>query len=345
MIPYPLRFHLAMEIPIVLTAAVCIGMLADRRPVIGKVAVVVVLIFCARQIRPYRQFSRIAFQDIDIARTPEYDLAKWADANMQGQRIFTRGTFGFWLNVFTETPQVSGFFDQSLSNFEDRIASYVISAGYRTDQESADYSLLWLKAWAGDAIQLGGPKTADFYKDFQFPDRFRGVLPLVWSHGDDYVYRVPERTPGLARVVRIRDLVRHAPYNGIDVTELRPFVQALDDASLPQARFHWQGANSAVISGSFAPDQAVAVAINYDPGWTAGVDGRSVPLHADGLGLIAIEPHCAGACAIEMHWSARWEPAFAIGMFLLALGASAAWWWLTRCKEIPGSGSPAVRTA
>jgi hypothetical protein len=345
MIPYPMRFHLAMEIPILLTVGFVLHFLTERWPGVGFVAVAAVLIFCAVQIRPYRQFSRVAFQKIDISKTPEYDLAKWADAHMQGQRIYTRGTFGFWLNAFTETPQSSGFFDQSISNFEDRIASYVTAAGYRSDQESADYSLLWLKAWAADAIQLGGPNTADFYKDDQFPERFRGVLPVVWSRGDDFVYRVPERTEGLARVVRARDLVKHAPANGIDVAELRPFVQALDDSSLPQARFHWQGANAAQISGSFAPDQVLAVAINYDPGWMATVNGHAVPLRADGLGLIAIEPNCSGPCTVEMHWSQRWEPAFVLTMFLLALGISVIWCWITRYRGNPGSDLRAAQPA
>jgi len=327
MIPQAMRFHIAMEIPIILTAAIFGTMMVSRRPTTATVVALAVLIFCIFQVRNYWQYSRVAFQPIDVTKTPEYDLAKWSAANMQGQRIFTRGTFGFWLNVFTETPQAAGFFEQSLSNVEDTIETYVVTTGYLSDKESADYSLLWLKAWAADAIQLGGPNSADVYKDYLFPNRFRGVLPMVWSRGDDWVYRVPERTPGIARVVRIRDLVRHAPINGIDVAELRPFVQALDDFSLPTARFRWQGVNAAVISGSLAPDQAVAVSINYDPGWTATSNGRTVPLHADGLGLVAIEPNCSGACEIEMKWSARWEPAFAGAAFLLALGSSIMWCW------------------
>jgi len=330
MIPYPLRFHLAMEIPLILTAAIVGRMLVEKRPLARKIAVAALLLFCVFQIRNYRQYGRRQIQQIDIAKTPEYDMAKWCDANMHGQRIFTRGTFGFWLNAFTETPQVSGFFDQSLTNFEDRIASYVIAAGYRSDSESADYALLWLKAWAADAIQVGGPNTADFYKDYQFPNRFRDTLPLAWSRGDDSVYRVPERTPGLARVVPMAMLVRHRPANGIDVTELRPFVKALDDVSLPKAQFQWQGPNAAKISGIFAPGQAIAVAINYDSGWTANSGGHSVPLRADGLGLIAIEPACSGTCEIRMQWSPRWEPAFGIAVFLLALISSAVWWWVTR---------------
>jgi hypothetical protein len=330
MIPYPIRFHLAMEIPLVLIAAIIgTGFLRDR-PGAARVAIAAVLVFCSFQVVTYRRYLHAQVQPIDITKTSEYQMGKWADANMGGERIFTRGTFAFWFNAFTETPQVSGFFDQSISNHEDRIASYIISAGFHSDRESGDYSLLWLKAFAAGGVQIGGPATADFYKDFHFPDRFKGILPIAWQRGDDYVYRVPERTGELARIVRDGDLVRHAPANGIDVTELRPFVQALDDPSLPGARFHWQGSNAAVISGVVSRGQAISVAINYDPGWSANVAGHAVPLHADGLGLIAIEPGCDGPCEIQMRWTQRWEPPFSLGAFGLALAISLIWCFRSR---------------
>jgi hypothetical protein len=135
--------------------------------------------------------------------------------------------------------------------------------------------------------------------------------------------------------------VRHAPDDGIDVTELRPFVQALDDPSLPVARFHWQGSNATLISGVASRGQAVSVAINYDPGWTASVAGRAVPLHADGLGLIAIEPGCDGPCEIQMRWTPGWEPAFVLGAFGLALAISCVWCF--RSKGNPESRSVGAR--
>jgi len=330
MIPYPLRFHLALEIPLILIAAIVGTMLLRDRPSAARAAIAAVLVFSAFQVVTYRRYLRAQIQPIDITKTSEYQMAKWADANMGGERLFTRGTFAFWFNAFTETPQVSGFFDQSISNHEDRIASFLISTGFRSDRESGEYSLLWLKAFAAGAMQLGGPATADFYKDFHFPDRFKGILPIVWQRGDDYVYRVPERTGGLARVVRDGDLVRHAPASGIDVTELRAFVHALDDPSLPITRFHWQGSNAATMSGIVSRGQAISVAINYDPGWSAKVAGHAVPLHPDGLGLIVIEPGCDGPCEVQMRWTQRWEPPFALGAFGVALAISLIWCFRSR---------------
>jgi hypothetical protein len=330
-IPYPGRFHLAMEIPLIVVGAICAMGIVARWPVLQKPALAVLLIFCAIQTYNYRRFAHAMIHPLKMQETSQYRMARWADAHMAGQRIFTRGTFAYWLNAFTETPQMGGFFDQSISNNEDRIASYVVSAGFETNPQSADISLLWLKAWAADAIHIGGPKTVDFYRDYSFPDRFRNTLPVVWSIGDDAIYRVPERTEGLARVVRAADLMKHKPVNGIDLAELRPFVAALDDPSLPQARFAWQGANAAHISGTLAPGQVYSVAINYDPGWTATHDGKPVPLHADGMGIIALEPGCNGPCDIDLHWSQRWEPPFVITAFLLALAGSAAWCGIAWC--------------
>jgi hypothetical protein len=149
------------------------------------------------------------------------------------------------------------------------------------------------------------------------------------------VYRVPERTPGLARVVRRRDVIAHAPANGIDVTELRPFVAALDDPSLPLSKFEWQDADDARITGTLTPDEVYSVAVNYDKGWTASRDGHDVPLHADGMGMIVVEPGCSGNCEIRLHWSAGWEPAFVIAAFLLTLAGCVAWCLVTRYRETP----------
>ncbi len=346
MIPQPVRFHLAMEIPFALAIASCALWIARRwrvlnRPAIKLPAIALLTVLCSLQAYNYRRYARTLIRPLEIENAAEYQMAQWCEANMGGQRIFTAGTFGFWLNDFTSTPQMSGFFDQSISNFENRVASYIVPAGYHSDRESADYSLLWLKAWAAAAIQIGGPKTADVYHDFLFPDRFRSLLAIVWSHGDDYVYRVPERTEGLARVVRRRDLIRNAPANGIDVAELRPFVAALEDPALPPAHFEWRGTNNAAVTGSFAPDQVISVAVNFDPGWTATMNGRPVRLYPDGMGMIVLEPNCSGNCAVQMHWSPGREPAALIITFLLTVAGCATWCILTRRREPPGTNRPA----
>jgi hypothetical protein len=187
-----------------------------------------------------------------------------------------------------------------------------------------------LKAFAVEGIAMGGPNSREYYKDFKHPYRFQGRLPLLWRSGDDFIYRVPKRTPGLARVVPQAALVRHPPVNGIDVNELRPFVRALDDPSLPVADFTWTDANTAHVSGILSAGQAISIAVTWDPGWSAMANGRTVPVRADGIGLIAVDPNCADACEVRLSWSPGLEPRIAITIALLTLIALTGWCFAVR---------------
>lgn len=325
LVPQPMRFHVALELPMVLTGVFLVQGFLKRQPRWKAAAGVMVLIFCAIQTYHFRQHSRTMARPLQVHESVEYQEARWLDTHLNGARVAVPGTVSFWMNSFTEVPQFAGCCEQSVVNRQNFVANYIVGAGFRTEEESADYSLLWLKAWAVQAAAIGGPASREAYKAFQFPRRFHGRLPLLWSAGDDYIYRVPERATGLARIVRASDVVRHAPANGIDVGELRPFVAALEDPALPLASFAWKGTNEAIIHGLLQPGEVVSVAINYHSGWTAFAGGQPAEVHSDGLGLIFLSPHCEGNCTIEMHWSAGAEPWLAVSISALALAGALLW--------------------
>jgi len=331
-IPQALRFHVAMEIPLSVLAAF-VGLYICRRwPKTRWILGIIFALFCCFQAVHYRRHARSIIHKLDITRALEYNEATWFDRNMDGERVLAPGTVQLWMNVFTDTPQMAGCCEQSIPNSEDLIARYITAAGFRSETESAEYSLLWMKIFAVHAVAIGGPATHDAYKDFRFPYRFAGRLPLLWSSGDDYIYRVPQRVRGLARVVRLQDVVRHPPANGIDVAEIRPFVAALDDTALPAASWHWNNPDSASAFADMSPNQVFAIALNYDPGWRAFVAGRPVRLRPDGLGLIVVEPHCSGPCAVELRWSPGMEPW--IVAFTSLAGLSLAAVWVRRLRSI-----------
>ena len=333
--PKPARFHLAMEIPMILTIAFAMEKICRSRPRARRGALLLLAVLCLAQAVHYRKYARGLIRKADIATKVEYQEAEWLERNMNGARVFLSGSLSFWANVFTDTPQLTGCCVPSLTGAQPLIANYVVSAGYRNDAESADYALLWLKAYAVQAIAMGGPKSREYYKEFSYPDRFRGRLPLAWSSGDDYIYLVPERVPGLARAIHSRDEVRRAPQNGIDDGELRPFVRALDDPALPRASFEWTGANHATIGAVLDPDDVLSVAVSYDPGWKATANGRSIPVRPDGLGLIVLEPQCTGACQVCLSWSPGLEPRIAIALALLTLIAMTIWCVIARFGPRP----------
>lgn len=337
MIPQPMRFNLTLEIGMALSFALAGQVMCRRWPKIRLPLAGLVVLFCCVQYVNYRHYGRQIIRRVDINKTVEYQFAEWFEANMHGERVEVPGTISFWMNAFTDTPQVSGCCEQSLINRGTWIAAYIIAAGYNSEQQTADITLLWLKSYAVHAIAIGGPQSREHYKAFQFPYRFEGRLPLLVQNGDDRVYRVPQRGPGLARVVHAADLVVHPPENGIDIAELRTFVAALDNPALPLVRTTWSDPNTATISGTLEPDQVLAVAVNFDPHWRAGANGREVPVRKDGLGFIAIEPRCSGACEVQLRWDAGWEARVVVGIALLAIASALFWWWKERRRETLGT--------
>ena len=113
-------------------------------------------------------------------------------------------------------------------------------------------------------------------------------------------------------------------------------MRALDDpTALPRASFEWTGANHAMIGAVLDPDDVLSVAVSYDPGWKATANGRSIPVRPDGLGLIVLEPQCAGACQVRLSWSPGLEPRIAIALALLTLIAMTIWCVIARFGPRP----------
>ena len=84
-------------------------------------------------------------------------------------------------------------------------------------------------------------------------------------------------------------------------------VAALDDVSLPLADLTWVSPSRAIIQTSMHPGQVVSVQETFMPGWQASVAGRNVPVRADKLGLIVVDPGCDGPCKIDLWFGVTTE--------------------------------------
>ncbi len=119
---------------------------------------------------------------------------------------------------------------------------------------------------------------------------------------------------------------------------------ALDDASLPLAPLVWRNPDQARISAALAPSQVISVQVTYDPGWTASVAGRRVPIRSDQLGLIVIEPHCSGSCDVDLEFTGGPERAACLAVSLLAALGLAAMLFrppgVNRQRNLPAVSAP-----
>jgi hypothetical protein len=103
-------------------------------------------------------------------------------------------------------------------------------------------------------------------------------------------------------------------------------VAALNDPGLPVAEMQWSSSGEARIAASLRPGDLVSVQESFDKGWRARVNGVERKITEDGLGMMVIDPQCAGACSIDMRfedtaemWIAKVAQIGSLGACLIGL--------------------------
>ncbi|HUA58982.1 MAG TPA: hypothetical protein VML19_09525 [Verrucomicrobiae bacterium] len=307
-LPQPGRYKLEMELALPLAAVFAAGLLANRIPRAIRIALVLYLLaLAAQQVSNFRKAEKADTFPREITTTIEYRAAIWAQQNYPNLRFFMPGSIAQWTNTFTGVQQFTGeSFTMAVNQVQQR-ADTMIAFG--TDDVAAEVrmSLAWLKAYGVGVIAVTSKESEEFWKAFTHPQKFDGVLPVLWSQGGVTMYRVPLREFTLAHVVPESALVKRQPLQPDDTAEVERFAAALDDASLPGTSFDWEGRNRIRIRSTVVPGQVLTIQEGYHPGWHASVSGKSTPVHRDGLGLMWLRPDCHGNCEVTLDYDGGWE--------------------------------------
>jgi hypothetical protein len=317
-LPQASRYQLEMEMALALLIAF-LGQawLKDRA---AAIAIAVLVIAVLQPIRRDRNYARNFLDlDIDITTTSEWKSAQWLNHNWTGGRVMMPGSTGFFLTAFSDTPELAGGYDPGRLQTIGGAALYEIYTSTLAGAHDAEYSILWLKALGVQAIGVSGPNSKEYYRPFHNPRKFEGALDVLWRDGDDTIYRVQPQA-SLARIVPRVALVPRTPINGIDVDPLRPYVAALDDASMPRAEFHWTSQHSAKIRGTLRAGQVISVQEAWHRGWHA-----NVPVGRDELGQMVLDPGRDGPFDIDLIYDGGTEMKIARVLRWLAAGFLCIW--------------------
>ncbi len=338
-VPQPHRYQIAMDMGICLLAGYCAAQMAARIPkrAIPWAAALIAIPFLI-QARHAVRYAHSQIQSVDIEKTAPYRTAKWIEANLPGKRVMAGGSYSFYLNDFSDTPQLHGGQDPMLPNFMLRIAVFTIYSGMNAGARDGEIATLWLKALGARAVTVPGPRSEEYYKPFADPKKFDGILPVLWREGDDTIYAVPARSDSLAHALKPDDLVRHPPVNGLDTAELERYVAALKSPAYAELRWRWTSRHSAVIDGPIRPGEVISVQETYHPGWMASANGQAQRVAPDGLGLLTIEPTCQGPCSITLSFDggAEWRVTSGLSFGLMLLTGVLA---LRRARVFRKSGN------
>jgi hypothetical protein len=231
----------------------------------------------------------------DITKTSEYQVAKWLEENVNNdESVYLSGSHAFWLDVFSNVPQLRGGDDQASTNPWWRQVNYQILNG-----KLGQTSVLLAKAVGIKYIVVSYPGSTEFYPDFVFPRKFEGLLQKVYDQQKMAIFQVPLKNAGLIQRINLKDYTNlpsikdAADEQGliqyVGLLESSPDISAYKFINSGRLEFQTELDNT---------DEAILLRMTYHSGWQAFCNGHPVPIRQGQLGFMIIEPALMGHCSI-----------------------------------------------
>lgn len=324
-LPQPERYKMELALGASLAGVFALRIAWPRlsRPLAWALALLTLAV-AAEQTVSIRRWAKENIQQRDISTTIEYRAAQAVQRLVPpGDRVMLAGAFEKWLNAFTAKRQFRGASWATAPNLAQQWASNDIF----TEQGDIRRSLLWFTAYGVAFVGVEGAESPTHWKTFADPDKYEGHLHPLWSEDDTTLYRVPLRTSSQA----------HALPEGSATTRdwatLLPYVEALKAERLPGLTVEWEGTDRLEIRGRVLVSEGVSAHINHHSGWRARVEGKEVPIEADGLGQMWLRPGCDGDCSIELEYVGSFEWYVCRSLSLLTGFAMLGLLWRSRGGE------------
>ncbi|HTS27271.1 MAG TPA: hypothetical protein VMH81_15445 [Bryobacteraceae bacterium] len=216
----------------------------------------------------------------------EYRVTDWLWKNMPDARAYPTGSIRFWYDTWHDLAQVGGGSEQGLLNSQVEPAQWEINLGPKIEP-----TILWLQAMGADAICVPDKRSQEVFKDFEYPQKFEGVLPVLFDdHQGNVLYKVPRRFPARARVVEAAKLnaVQPPRFND-DVENLHAYSDVLEKGPDSPATLVREGTDAMRVRAHFEAGQSLVVQETYDPAWHAWSGGRPLAVRRDAMGMMAID--------------------------------------------------------
>ena len=314
--PQPIRYtpelDLSLAFLIGLVMVRVVDFAIERRPKaspsyghlvkVGMTALVLVVVILNSTTSLLPLSSRVTAPSSSIADVPEYRIAEWLSTHVADERAYATGTPAFWLNVFSNVQQIRGGSEQGATNGWWAPAAYEINLG-----RDAQLSVLWAQAWNVKYIVVTFPNATTAYRDYVYPEKFIGVLPLRYYYQGFGVYEVFLPQPALVQAVSARAARSLKPIsNANDANALSDYITLVDTA-VPGTHVSYARPNPDELSISISngsPDTAILVKITYDPSWEARLDnGDPVPISQIGPGFMIAYPQRPGDYRLDLHFN------------------------------------------
>jgi hypothetical protein len=224
--------------------------------------------------------------DQEITNSLEMNVTKFIDTlpgDMFAPRVYATGSIAFWLNMFTDKPQVRGGFDEVSGSINSMWAhiSYFVNKNSNTT-----LSALWLEAFNVRYIIVDFPSAKLPYKDYEYPEKFENKLNLVKEIDGVVIYEVLLKNPGLLQLVRkVEDIPLLTRID--DLYGLMNYLKLVREEEC-NAVLEYKVVSRNMIEvkiDGLKEDCLLLFKVNYDSRWRAYIDGYELAPHKIGPGF------------------------------------------------------------
>jgi hypothetical protein len=236
-LPQPNRYQEVTDLGLCLVIAFAL----PRR--IPRWVAIAALCVAAIQTRQQVRFCRGLIRPLDMTQTAMWRGAQWIDTHLHGQRVMVGGAYSFYVDDFTEIPQLHGGHDPMLPNPVIRDVVYEIYNGRR-----GDVTVSLLQEYGVHAAFLpGGSPKLD------------ALVPVLWREGKDVIYGVPGAEDNFTWTSR-HSMSVHA---GRDVTRVN--ITWSPGWKTSRGRLYKSGLGTMILEPDC--DRDCTIALTYDGGW------------------------------------------------------------------------------
>jgi hypothetical protein len=250
----------------------------------------------------------------------EYQIAQWAHKTIPGERTLSAGAARFWFDAWHDNAQLDGGSSQGMLN------QIIPDAIWNVEKDARpELAVYWLKAMGTDVVIVPGNNSREHYRDYVFPDKFRGVLPVIFDDGHDTVaYRIPRVHPGIGRVVDRKAIDGVGEIrSGEDAERLSRYVAAVENAGQAETPVQWRGFDEVEVRARAGTGQSVLLQESYDPAWHAYEDGRELTIRREpAMGFMLVDVP-EGTHALQFRFETPGENQVGRLLLLLALAGIA----------------------
>jgi|GEM_PF-2923113 len=244
----------------------------------------------------------------------------------QEERVYLTGTPAFWLNVFSDVPQIRGGADnaQPVPVWAD--ASYLINKSANENLTKA-----WLNLLNVRYILVNYPESGTYYVDYENFDRFTNWTVVdEFAEGGFKLYEVPESNLSIFTVVKTAELNELSRLDTADqVKKLAELFNQADNSRVEYEKL--SNGHYRLQIKDLGSNETVVFKMNADERWQAAIDENILEIETVGPNYMAVAPLESGL--VEIDWSveeSQWE---VVGMIISLVTLASIIYWLTRKEK------------